>query len=64
MQHWFAPLPVGTLPGPSRRITVEPIRVPTHTPPTVPAQPPGIPDRPRRDPDRERPPDREPARSC
>jgi len=42
--------PVASLPGPSRRITVEPIRMPTHAPPpAVPAP-------------REQPPEREPAR--
>jgi hypothetical protein len=61
MQHRFRPL--ATLPGPSRRITVEPIRVPTHAPRVSPPQPPAVPERPRRGPDRERPPVREPARS-
>jgi hypothetical protein len=53
MQH----RPLASLPGPSRRITVEPIRLPTHAPaPKVPAQPPRVPER-------ERPPVREPARA-
>ena len=53
MQHPSGPLPVASLPGPSRRITVEPIRLPTSVPPAVPEQPPQVPER-------ERPPAREP----
>ena len=53
--------PSGTLPGPSRRITVEPIRIPTHAPRVTPTRPPAVPKRPR--PERERPPVREPART-
>jgi hypothetical protein len=45
--------PVSSMPGPSRRITVEPIRMPRHAPP------PAVP--PRRLPERERPPVRVPA---
>jgi hypothetical protein len=53
--------PSGTLPGPSRRITVEPIRIPTHAPRVTPTRSPAVPERPR--PERERPPVREPART-
>jgi hypothetical protein len=58
MQPSFGPTRA-SLPGPSRRITVEPIRVPTRAPaPAVPKRPPAIPER-----ERERPPAREPVRS-
>ena len=43
----------GSLPGPSRRITVEPVEVPVIQPRAEPAAPPA-------EPDRERPPAREP----
>jgi hypothetical protein len=43
----------GSLPGPSRRITVEPVEVPVIQPREEPAAPPA-------EPDRERPPAREP----
>jgi hypothetical protein len=53
MQQPLRPFPLASLPGPSRRITVEPIRLPTHAPPpSAPAQPRRVP---------ERPPVREPA---
>jgi hypothetical protein len=56
MEQHAVPSPLATLPGPSRRITVEPIRLPTHAPPrVVPPKPPV--------PDRDRPPERTPARS-
>jgi hypothetical protein len=48
--------PLASMPGPSRRITVEPIRLPTHAPPVRPEQPPRVPER-------ERPPAREPVPS-
>jgi hypothetical protein len=48
---------LGSLPGPSRRITVEPIRVPA-TPPSAPST------KPQREPARRQPePKREPARA-
>jgi hypothetical protein len=56
MRHTFGPLPDASLPGPSRRITVEPIQLPTHTPPVVPKQPHTVPER-------DRPPAREPVPS-
>ena len=37
--------PIGTLPGPSRRITVEPVQVPVAPPEVRPAEP--VPDPPR-----------------
>ena len=48
-----APPARGSLPGPSRRITVEPLEVPVIVPREEPAQP-------APDPDREPAPDREP----
>ena len=54
MQHVPGSLPLASLPGPSRRITVEPIRLPTYAPPAVPKQP-------RRVPERESPPPPRPA---
>jgi hypothetical protein len=53
MQNVVGSQPIGSMPGPSRRITVEPIRLPTHAPPAIPSQP-------RRVPEHERPPAREP----
>ena len=46
--------PAGSLPGPSRTITVEPLRVPVHLPPAPSPRPPERPAR-------EREPAREPA---
>jgi hypothetical protein len=46
---------VASLDGPSRTITVEPVRVP------VPAQPPSTEPEPQREPERPREPEREPA---
>jgi hypothetical protein len=56
MQQPSRSLPLASLPGPSRRITVEPIRLPTHAP-RAPVPPP------RRMPQRERQPTREPVPS-
>jgi hypothetical protein len=56
MQHASVPLPLASLPGPSRRITVEPIRLPTQAPP-APVPPRPLPEAP------ERPPEREPVPS-
>ena len=56
MQQPSRSLPLASLPGPSRRITVEPIRVPTHAPRAPVRQP-------RRMPQRERQPTREPVPS-
>src|SRR6266496_1654065 len=49
VRHPSGLLPLASLPGPSRRITVEPIRLPTHAPP------PAVPQQPERVPERERP---------
>jgi hypothetical protein len=56
MQHASVPPPLASLPGPSRRITVEPIRLPTQAPP-APVPPRPLPEAP------ERPPEREPVPS-
>jgi hypothetical protein len=39
MQQTSRAIPTGSLPGPSKRITVEPIRLPTHAPPATPVHP-------------------------